>query len=87
MMPEEERKKIEETIKDKDFHQFCYYYRKWTSYGIKNGYYDKEFDCFIPIIYLPDTISIFEGDELIDCASILEKKNFLKVDYEESECG
>ena len=30
---------------------------------------------------------IFDGDELVGCASILEKKNFMKIDYEESECG
>ena len=87
MMPEEEREKIKKAIKDKDFHQFCHYYRKWTSYGVRNGYYDKELDCFIPIVYLPDTLSIFNGNELVGCASILEKKNFMKIDYEESECG
>jgi hypothetical protein len=55
-----------------------------NSKGILEGYIDSEFNCFIPLIYLPDSIYVPEQNDYI---SVLDRNNFNKITFSESECG
>lgn len=37
--------------------------------------------------YLPNNISVWQDDQFIEYISILDKNNFNKITYHESECG
>ena len=88
MMPTEERKKISKTIQEKDYEGFIELYKEYSILAIKYGYYSEEFETWFPMIFLPDTITYWpEGAEKPEFLSILEKENFMKITYEECECG
>lgn len=87
MMPIEERKKIEQALDNKNYFDFINLYKKYTIESIKLGKYYEEFQAWCPMVYLPDYISVWENNELIDHISILDKKNFDAITAHENECG
>lgn len=90
-MPLRERNAIYKTIKNKDFEGFIELYKKYSIKAIENGFRikDEEFDCWIPMIYLPSTISCYnlEDEHDFEVLSVLDRENFEKIDYNECECG
>ena len=87
MMPSEERKEIEKVLNEKDYFKFVDIYKKYSIESINNGFYDEEFCCWSPMIFLPTQISVWDGDEHEGYVSILEKENFEKITFYECECG
>ena len=88
MMPEKERKEISEIIRNKDYERFVKLYQKYTISAILEGSFNEEFQTWYPMIYLPEEITVFnEKDEIVDTLNILCKDNFMKITYEECECG
>lgn len=91
MMPTEERKKISETIQNKDYEGFIELYKKYSILAIQHGKYYEEFKSWLPMTYLPDTISVWNEDgdklEFVEYLSALDKNNFMKITYAECECG
>lgn len=86
-MPHSERQRIYEAIEGHDFEAFIYFYKKYTIQGIRNGFYSDEFNCWFPIIYFPNSISVFSGKEIIDVIDIFDKENFDKITFNECENG
>lgn len=87
MMPIEEQKEIEKSIKNKDFETFINFYKKYNSRGLLNGKIWEEFDSFCPVIYLPDTAYVYENGKVKEEIDILERGNFNKITFSENECG
>ena len=88
MIDSEEREEIQKTLNNKDFNAFIKCYKKYNSRGLFEGKFYEEFNSFIPLIYLPDTITVFDDkDKILDCISILDKSNFEKITFSECECG
>lgn len=87
MMSQEEQKNIFEAIQNKDYNKFIELYKKYSILAIQYGKYYTEFESWIPMIYLPDTISVFDDNNEIEHISVLDKNNFMKITYTESECG
>ena len=63
---------ITKSIKNKDFNSFMFYYNCDLNH--------KEY-------FLPNMISVFEGDDLIEHISIENEENFKKITFNEYECG
>ena len=89
MMPQEEQKIIFEAIQNKDYNKFIELYKKYSILAIKCGKYYAEFESWIPMTYLPDSISVWDDDKVdfIEYISVLDKNNFMKITYTECECG
>lgn len=47
----------------------------------------KSLILFSPIIYLPDTITVFGKDLIVGYISVLDKNNFDLITWNEYECG
>lgn len=88
MMPKEEQEEIFQAINDKDYFRFIELYKKYTILGIRYGQYYDEFSAWLPVVFLPDTISVWNNEtgEYEDI-SVLDKENFMKITYTECECG
>jgi hypothetical protein len=84
MIDDAYRENVQNAIDNHDFETFIYWYKKLNSKGILEGYIDSEFNCFIPLIYLPDSIYVPEQNDYI---SVLDRNNFNKITFSESECG
>ena len=89
MMPSEERKRINQTIQNKDYFNFIELYKYYSIKAIQEGSYLEEFQTWIPMTYLPSTISVFDSEDknFYDSVLILDKDNFEKITYSECECG
>lgn len=87
MMPDNERKEIEKALNEKDYFKFIDLYKKYSIEAIKYGQYIEEFQSWCPMIFLPDQISIWNGDNHEGYLSILDKENFEKITHHECECG
>lgn len=87
MMPNDERKKIENALNDKDYFAFLELYKKYSIQAIKYGSYYKEFNSWIPMTFLPNQISVWDGEDFIEYLNILDKDNFDKITHHECECG
>lgn len=87
-MPDKEQQKIYMAIMNHDFETFIDFYKKYTISGIQNGFFEQEeFDCWFPIIYFPNTITVFDGDEIVDYLSVFDRESFNKITYNECEHG
>lgn len=79
MMDEKNRKSIQKCIDRKNFRTFMKWYQRLNGSGGK-----RKFD----IVYLPDTAFVYSDDSSEpDEICILERENFMKITYAESECG
>ena len=88
MMPEKERKEIQTTLDNKDYFRFIELYKEYSIKAIQYGKYYEEFSTWCPMIFLPDTISVYDSNtETFEYISVLEKENFEKITYSECECG
>ena len=88
MMPEKERKEIQTTLDNKDYFGFIELYKEYSIKAIQYGKYYEEFSTWCPMIFLPDTISVYDSNtETFEYISVLEKENFEKITYSECECG
>ena len=88
MIPNQERKEISETIKNKNYEKFLYLYQQYSISSILEGHFNEEFQTWFPRIYLPNEIYVINNkDEIVDTLNILCKDDFMKITYEECECG
>ena len=88
MIPAEEQNKINQTIQNKDYFGFIELYKEYSIKAIQCGKYYEEFATWCPMIFLPDTISVYDDNaDTFEYVSALEKENFEKITYSESECG
>ena len=96
MIPTSERKIISDTINNHDFEKFIELYKKYTIRAINNGqmiYIDNDKNnnsniIFCPMTFLPNEASIYNKEtNTIEYIDILNKNNFMKITYEECECG
>ena len=87
MMNKEDRETITKALDELDYDTFIKYYKKYNSYGILNGIFSEEFNCFCPIVYLPDVASYIDENGEIQFLNILSKHNFYKITFSECECG
>ncbi len=88
MIPIEEQNKISQVIQNKDYFGFIELYREYSIKAIQYGKYYEEFSTWCPMIFLPDTISVYDSNTgTFEYISILEKENFEKITYSECECG
>lgn len=88
MMPTEEREKITQTIKNKDYFAFVELYKKYSIQAIENGKYYEEIKAWLPMVFLPSTISVYDDKaENIEHISVLDQENFDKIAEIECECG
>ena len=87
MMPTTERQEIEKVLNNKDYFSFIELYKKYSIKAIEYGQYYKEFESWIPMTYLPSSISVWQDNQFIEYISILDRNNFNKITYHESECG
>ena len=87
MMPDNERKEIEKALNEKDYFKFIDLYKKYSIEAIKYGQYIEEFQSWCPMIFLPDQISIGNGDNHEGYLNILDKESFEKITHYECECG
>lgn len=79
MMDEENRKAIQRCIDNKDFEGFMMWRRCLSEYE-KNFPFD--------MVFLPPTALAYEDeDSEPELIYILEKENFMKITFSESECG
>ena len=90
MMLKKEREEIENCFKEQNYFTFIELYKQYNAKGLFSGFYSEEFETFFPMIYFPDCIYVYETKESIkpiDCINVLDKKNFLKINSVEYECG
>lgn len=90
MMSKEEKEKIENCFKNRDYFTFVKIYQQYNAKGLLSGFYSEELETFCPIIYFPDYICGYETEKSIrpkEYINILEKENFFKIDFIECECG
>ena len=87
MIPVEEQNRISAIIQNKDYFKFIELYKLYTLKAIQYGKFNEEFNSWIPMIFLPDTISVWDGDNFIEYLNILNKDNFEKITFNECECG
>lgn len=75
MMPEEDRKEIEQVLAKKDYEAFAELYKKYSILAVEYGSYSEEFKTWFPMTFLPDYISVYDTeieeleDELFICLS------------------
>lgn len=86
-MSQNDRQRIHEAIESHNFEVFISFYKKYTIQGIKNGFYSDEFDCWFPIVYFSNSITVFDGEEIVDDISIFDRENFNKITFNECENG
>lgn len=87
MMPENERKYIEKIIDKKDYNAFINLYKEYAIKGINQGDFYEELNCWCPMVYLPNSIAVYENGEWVKNVSVLDKSEFEKITYSECECG
>ena len=87
MMSDTERQNIEKVLKDKDYFAFIELYKKYSIEAIQYGHYYEEFQSWCPMTFLPNQISVWDGEHFIEHLSILDKENFDKITFSECECG
>lgn len=89
MIPEEDRKEIEQAIRGKHFEKFVELYKEYAILAIKFGGYNEKFETWFPMTFLPDRISVYntETEEFEEDEYVLSKSAFMKITHEESECG
>ena len=88
MIPVEEQNRISSIIQNKDYFKFIELYKEYSIKAIQQGKYYEEFRTWLPMIFLPDIITVYDSDkETFEYVSILEKENFEKITYSECECG
>lgn len=88
MIPEQERKEISETIRNKNYEKFLYLYQQYAISSILEGHFNEEFQTWFPMVYLPNEINVVNNkDEIINTLNILCKDDFMKITHEECECG
>lgn len=87
MMPVEEREKIEKILQEKDYFAFIDVYKEYSIKAIEYGQYDEELHTWIPAIFLPENIIVWDNEEIVDSLNVLDKENFEKITYAECECG
>ena len=80
-------KEVKESIENKNYFKFIELYKLYTLKAIQYGKFNEEFNSWIPMIFLPDTISVWDGDNFIEYLNILNKDNFEKITFNECECG
>lgn len=91
MMLEANRNIIQTVINNHDFEHFIELFQYWNAAGLKKGVlcqdiYNNDLE-FIPMIYLPATVTYEDKNGEIQEIYILQKSNFEKITYSESECG
>lgn len=77
MMPEEDRKEIEQVLAEKDYEAFVELYKKYSILAVEYGSYNEEFETWFPMTFLPDYIGVYDTeteeledeDELFICLS------------------
>ena len=75
-------------FKIKIFFEFIDLYKEYLIKAVQNGKYNREFNSWIPMIYLPDKISVYDSEtKTFEYISALDKENFEKITYSECECG
>lgn len=88
MIPVEEQNRISSIIQNKDYFKFIELYKEYSIKAIQQGKYYEEFRTWLPMIFLPDIITVYDSDkETFEYVSVLEKENFEKITYSECECG
>lgn len=88
MIPVEEQNRISSIIQNKDYFKFIELYKEYSIKAIQQGKYYEEFRTWLPMIFLPDIITVYDSDkETFKYVSVLEKENFEKITYSECECG
>lgn len=87
MMPVEERERIEKILQEKDYFAFIDVYKEYSIKAIEYGQYDEELHTWIPVIFLPENIIVWDNEEIVDSLNVLDKENFEKITYAECECG
>ena len=88
MIPVEEQNRISSIIQNKDYFKFIELYKEYSIKAIQQGKYYEEFRTWLPMIFLPDIITVYDSDkETFGYVSVLEKENFEKITYSECECG
>lgn len=87
MMPKDERKNIEKVLDEKDYFEFLNLYKKYTIQAIKLGEYSEELQSWIPMIFLPNYISCWDGEDYLYDLPVLDKNNFEKITDYDCECG
>lgn len=87
MMSMGEREKITQAIKNKDYYAFIVLYKKYAIKAIEDGKYYEELKSWLPMVYLPDTISVYDDNKkLIENISVLKRENFDKIAETECKC-
>lgn len=87
MMSEKDRKTIQQALDNHDFITFIKYYKIYNSKGIQQGRFYKDINCFCPVVYLPDEASYKNEKGDLEFIDILDRDNFNKITFSESECG
>lgn len=88
MIPVEEQNRISSIIQNKDYFKFIELYKEYSIKAVQQGKYYEEFRTWLPMIFLPDIITVYDSDkETFEYVSVLEKENFEKITYSECECG
>ena len=88
MIPVEEQNRISSIIQNKNYFKFIELYKEYSIKAIQQGKYYEEFKTWLPMIFLPDIITVYDSDkETFEYVSVLEKENFEKITYSECECG
>ena len=88
MMDDKRKNYIQTIINNHNYEAFIKEYKRLSIEGIKLGKFDEEFNSWFPIIFLPDTISVYDKNtNEIEYISVLDKDNFNKITYSECECG
>lgn len=79
MMDDKSRESIQRCLDDKDFSGFMRWRKRLSRYEK-----DSPFD----MVFLPSTALMFEDDDSEpEEICILDKENFMKITFSESECG
>ena len=88
MLPVEDQNKISKVIQSKDYFAFIKLYKEYSIKALQYGKYYEEFGCWMPMTFLPDSISVYDSEtNNFEYVSVLKKENFEKITYSECECG
>lgn len=87
MMPAEERERIEKILQEKDYFAFIDVYKEYSIKAIEYGEYVEELHTWIPVIFLPENIIVWDNEEIAYFLNVLDKESFEKITCAECECG
>lgn len=88
MLPDEERKEIQNAIESKDYDKFLELYKEYQIKAIEDGFYSEEYKTWYPMTYLPDTVYVYKDDsEEPELEYIACKSTFKAITHSECECG